>query len=207
MFFMKSGAVFPEDLHLVSKWIELNTIEEQSLAEACRRGEMEARRMLYEQYAGRLFAICLRYVADRATAEDLLHDSFLKIFGSLDRFTYRGKGSLRAWMERVTVNTTLEWLRQRSRLEEEPIEESRSVRLAEDESAVDVERIPARELMRLIEELPEGYRVVFNLFYVEGYSHAEIARMLGIKEKSSSSQLFRARALLARKIRDYEKNN
>ena len=86
-------------------------MEEQELAERCRQGDNRARKLLYEQYAGRMLTICLRYVGDRDTAQDLLHDGFLKIFGSFDKFTWRGEGSLRAWMERVMVNLALQYLR------------------------------------------------------------------------------------------------
>ena len=86
-------------------------MEEQILAEGCRKGDDMARKELYDRYAGRLLSICMRYAGDRATAEDLLHDAFLKIYGAFDRFTYRGTGSLRAWIERITVNVALEWVR------------------------------------------------------------------------------------------------
>ena len=151
-------------------------MEEQILAEGCRKGDDMARKELYDRYAGRLLSICMRYAGDRATAEDLLHDAFLKIYGAFDRFTYRGTGSLRAWIERITVN--------------EP-------------DVAEMARVPREVLMRFIGELPEGYRAVFNLYCIEEYSHRDIARMLGINEKSSSSQLFRARAMLARRIRAY----
>ena len=91
-------------------------MEEQILAEGCRKGDDMARKELYDRYAGRLLSICMRYAGDRATAEDLLHDAFLKIYGAFDRFTYRGTGSLRAWIERITVNVALEWIRSRSKL-------------------------------------------------------------------------------------------
>ena len=91
-------------------------MEEQILAEGCRKGDNAARRELYDRYAGRLLAVCLRYSGDRSTAEDLMHDAFLKIYGAFDRFSYRGPGSLRAWMERITVNVALEWLRSRNKL-------------------------------------------------------------------------------------------
>lgn len=86
-------------------------MEEQELTELCRQGDNRARKELYEQYAGRMLGICLRYAGDRETAQDLLHDGFLKIFGSFDKFTWRGEGSLRAWMERVMVNVALQYLR------------------------------------------------------------------------------------------------
>ena len=91
-------------------------MEERILAEGCRMGDNTARRELYDRYAGRLLAICMRYVGERATAEDLLHDAFLKIYGAFDRFSYRGPGSLRAWIERITVNVALEWLRNRNQV-------------------------------------------------------------------------------------------
>lgn len=177
--------------------------EEQILAEQCRHGDRTAQRELYDRYAGRLMSVCLRYAGDRAMAEDLLHDAFLKIFGVIGKFSYRGPGSLRAWLERVTVNVALEWLRSRSRLTCLSLDENRSVAaLAEPESA-EIGQVPREVLMEFVRELPDGYRAVFNLFCIEGYSHREIAGMLGINEKSSSSQLTRARAILARRVRAY----
>ena len=181
-------------------------MEEQILAEGCSAGSAAARKELYDRYAGRLLAICMRYAGDRATAEDLMHDAFLKIYGAFDRFAYRGPGSLRAWIERITVNVALEWLRSRNRLTSLPLDEGRAQEPVAEPDPGQVARIPRDVLMRFVAELPDGYRTVFNLYCIEGYSHREIARMLGINEKSSSSQLFRARALLARRIREYEKS-
>lgn len=178
-------------------------MEERILAEGCRKGENAARRELYDRYAGRLMAICLRYAGDRAAAEDLLHDAFLKIYGVFDRFSYRGPGSLRAWIERVTVNVALEWLRARSRVDIRTLDEGRALPLESEPEAASVAAVPREVLMRFIGELPDGYRTVFNLYCMEEYSHREIALMLGINEKSSSSQLFRARAMLARKVKAY----
>lgn len=186
--------------------------DEQILAEGCRAGREAARRELYDRYAGRLLAICLRYAGDRPTAEDLLHDAFLKIFGAIDRFAYRGPGSLRAWIERVTVNVALEWLRQRQRLPSVSLDEGRTAARAEGvaeeaPTAGELTRIPREELLRWVGELPEGYRAVFNLYCIEGRSHREIAQLLGIREKSSSSQLARARSLLARRVKEYLKSH
>lgn len=181
-------------------------MEEQILADGCRKGDDTARRELYDRFAGRLMSICLRYAGDRAQAEDLLHDAFLKIYGAFDKFSYRGVGSLRAWIERVTVNVALEWLRSRNRLGTVALDESRP--LPDDEPAAnDVAAVPQEVLMRMVGELPDGYRAVFNLYCIEGFSHRDIAQMLGINEKSSSSQLFRARAILARNVRDYLKTH
>lgn len=178
-------------------------IEEQKLAEGCSSGENRAREELYDRYAGRLLSICLRYAGNRAAAEDLLHDAFLKIYGAFGHFTYRGPGSLRAWIERITVNVALEWLRSRSRQGYVPLDDGRPLPDMAEPEAAEVSRIPRDVLMQFVAELPEGYRSVFNLYCIEEYSHREIAEMLGINEKSSSSQLFRARALLARRVKEY----
>ena len=181
-------------------------MEELELSEQCRQGNNRARRELYERYAGRLLAICLRYVADRDTAQDLLHDGFLKIFGSFDKFTWRGEGSLRAWMERVMVNTALQYLRKNDVISQaSPLEEVPEV--YDEPDADDIEMIPQSVLMQFVEELPPGYRTVFNLYTFEDKSHKEIAQLLGINEKSSASQLFRAKSTLMRKVKDWLKNN
>jgi len=178
-------------------------MEEQELTELCRQGDNRARKELYEQYAGRMLGICLRYTGDRDTAQDLLHDGFIKIFDSFDKFTWRGEGSLRAWMERVIVNTALQYLdvmNQSAPLEELPEK-------YEEPDVSDVEAIPQRVLMQFIEELPAGYRTVFNLYTFEDKSHKEIAQVLGINEKSSASQLFRAKSVLAKRVKEWIMNN
>lgn len=181
-------------------------MEELELSEQCRQGNNRARRELYERYAGRLLAICLRYVSDRDTAQDLLHDGFLKIFGSFDKFTWRGEGSLRAWMERVMVNTALQYLRKNDVINQaSPLEEVPEVYDEPDDD--DIGMIPQSVLMQFVRELPPGYRTVFNLYTFENKSHKEIALLLGINEKSSASQLFRAKSTLIRKVKDWLKNN
>ena len=154
-------------------------MEEQILAEGCRKGDDMARKELYDRYAGRLLSICMRYAGDRATAEDLLHDAFLKIYGAF------------------------EWIRSRSKLGSVTLDEGKAAAEVAEPDVAEMARVPREVLMRFIGELPEGYRAVFNLYCIEEYSHRDIARMLGINEKSSSSQLFRARAMLARRIRAY----
>lgn len=181
-------------------------MEEYELSEQCRLGNNRARKELYERYAGRMLSVCLRYAGDRDTAQDLLHDGFLKIFGSLDKFTWRGEGSLRAWMERVMVNVALQFLRkndvinQSATLEEVP-------EVYEEPDASVVEMIPQSVLMQFIEELPTGYRTVFNLYTFEDKSHKEIAQLLGINEKSSASQLFRAKNVLSKRVKEWLTNN
>ena len=150
--------------------------------------------------------VCLRYTGDRDTAQDLLHDGFIKIFSSFDKFTWRGEGSLRAWMERVMVNTALQYLRKSDAISQStPLEEVPEDYEEPDASAV--EMIPQAVLMRFIEELPAGYRTVFNLYKKKKKSHKEIAQLLGINEKSSASQLFRAKSVLAKRVKEWIMNN
>ena len=153
-----------------------------------------------------MLGVCLRYTGDRDTAQDLLHDGFIKIFSSFDKFTWRGEGSLRAWMERVMVNTALQYLRKSDVLSQStPWEEVPEDYEEPDASAV--EMIPQAVLMRFIEELPAGYRTVFNLYTFEEKSHKEIAQLLGINEKSSASQLFRAKSVLTKRVKEWIMNN
>lgn len=181
-------------------------IEEQELAERCRRGDNEARRQLYEHYADRMFAVCLRYAGNHELAEDFLHDGFLKIFESMDKFVWRGDGSLRAWMEKVMVNTVLQYFRKQDVLHQSvDLDSVPEVYSAPDASLID--GIPVKQLLQFIGELPVGYRTVFNLYVLEGKSHKEIAQMLGIQEKSSASQLARAKATLAVRVNEWMKDN
>ncbi len=177
---------------------------EQKVIDGVARGDRGAQQSLYEQYASHLMAICVRYVGDRSSAEDVLHDTFLRIFSSIDHFNYRGEGSLRAWIDRVAVNCSLEWLRKRKRRDEIPLDDgTKGVNELSEPSYGDMAAIPHEVIMQFISELPDGYRSVFNLYCIEEYSHREIADMLGIHEKSSSSQLLRAKRMLSTKINDY----
>lgn len=176
------------------------------MAERCKVGDNLARKELYERYAGRMLGVCLRYSGDRETAQDLMHDGFLKIFGSFDKFTWRGEGSLRAWMERVMVNTVLQQLRKNDVMNLSTALEN-SPEVYEEPDASVVETIPQEVLMNFIAELPTGYRTVFNLYVFEEKPHKEIAQLLGINEKSSASQLTRAKASLAAKVREWMKKN
>ena len=181
-------------------------MEERQLAERCARGERQACRELYDCYAGRLLALGARYTGSQETAEDVLQDAFIKVFSSLGSFRYRGEGSLYAWLRRIVVNRCLDWLRERKKNVMFSLEEARTS-AEPDIGNSDVEIVPEDVLAGMIESLPDGYRAVFNLFAIDGYSHREIGKMLGIKEKTSSSQYFRARALLANRIKEYLRDN
>lgn len=182
-------------------------MEEKKLSECCRQGNSAAQRELYNKYADRLFGLCLRYVSDRDTAFDVLQDGFVKIFQSMDKFVWRGDGSLKAWMDRIMINEALQYLRRNknrydSYLSIEEISDNYDV-----PDSNEVEQVPTKILMKFISELPEGYRTVFNLFAVEGKSHKEIASLLGINEKSSASQYYRAKTTLAGRIKEWIKRN
>lgn len=194
------------ELHLTDKHV-LEGMEEQQLAEQCRLGNNAARRELYERYAGRMLALCIRYTGNREEAEDLLHDGFLKLFSSFDKFVWRGEGSLRAWMERVMVNVVLEHLRRNDVLRQSAALDDMPLEAYDEPSPEACDTIPVQVLMRFISELPAGYRTVFNLYVMEGKSHKEIASLLGINEKSSASQLARAKAALAEKVKGWMKTN
>ena len=180
------------------------TMIETELIERCGKGDNLARQQLYERYAGQLLAVCVRYVGDREAAKDILHDSFLKIFRSINGFTYQGEGSLKAWLHRIVVNEALGYLRQQSvSLSHEVVMDD--IPDVEDSEEDDWETIPPKVILQFVQELPSGYRTVFNLYVFEEKGHKEIARLLGISEHSSSSQLSRARALLMKKVNQYRK--
>lgn len=177
-------------------------MKEEELVDRCGKGDSLARKQLYERYAGQLMAICIRYTGSREAAQDVLHDGFLQIFRSFGQFTYLGEGSLKAWMSRIMVNEALGYLRRQAATRYETVEELPDV---VDETDADWDGIPPSVLMRFVQELPEGYRTVFNLHVMEEKSHKEIAQLLGISEHTSSSQLYRARVWLMKKITEYRK--
>lgn len=180
-------------------------MEEAEIATGCRRGEAKAQRALYDSYAPRLMATIVRYVGRGDVAQDVLQDTLVRALRGFSQFKWRGKGSLGGWLNRMAVNMSLNYLRDnRHMLQAVSLDERPEAALVADEpTPADVEGLDLAELMRLVEELPTGYRTVFNLYCIEGYSHREIASELGISVNTSSSQLARAKAMLARKINDY----
>ena len=180
-------------------------MDEKGLVRRCRTGEPGARREMYETYAGRVLAVCRRYVRDTDRARDLVHDTFLKAWDALEGFRPRRDGSLGAWLGRIASHLAVDELRRQKRLmllsggqADEETELDRQI--SPEEAPVDVERlrqVPVEELIDLISSLPEGYREVFNLFCLDGHSHREIAHLLGISEKTSQTQYLKARRRLA----------
>ena len=180
-------------------------MEEAEIATGCRRGEAKAQRALYDSYAPRLMATIVRYVGRGDVAQDVLQDTLVRALRGFSQFKWRGKGSLGGWLNRMAVNMSLNYLRDnRHMLQAVSLDERPEAGLVADEpTPAEVEGLDLAELMRLVEELPTGYRAVFSLYCIEGYSHREIASELGISVNTSSSQLARAKAMLARKINDY----
>jgi RNA polymerase sigma-70 factor (ECF subfamily) len=152
-------------------------------------------RMLFERYAGKMLTVCLRYAHDRMEAEDWLQDAFVKVFRNIGQF--KAEGSFEGWIRRIVVNTSLKHLQKKKiRLEEMDADKGNY-------QSVDpyvYSHLSEAELMKLINELPEGYKIVFNLHIIEGYSHEEIAKILGIQDSTSRSQLVKARRYLQQQI-------
>ena len=200
---------------------------ELELIRKARRQDTVAIKALYDAYVQYLVAVCKSYIASDDDVKDVLQESFLKIFSSLDKFEWRGEGSLKPWMRRIVVNEALMFLRRRSKQATESLDEAlgygngagethgaRNVPGAgspldladesEDDNP-DVGAVPMSVLLGMIRDLPDGYRTVFNLYVFEEKSHREIAGILGIGESTSYSQFSRAKSLLANKIKEYKK--
>ena len=179
-------------------------MQEAELARLCARGDAKAREELYRTYSPRLLALCVRYAADRDSAEDLMQDAFIKIFRVIRKFRWERQGSLYSWMARVTLNLCFDSMKKRRRLAALIRDDSGLEQIAEDPPDYgETASIPVERLQAMVEELPEGYRTVFKLHCLEGLSHKEIASTLGIKENSASCSLSRARVILAKKIKEY----
>lgn len=168
---------------------------EYKLAKAISQGDSKAQKQFYEKYSGQFLGICCRYIKDQMAAEDIMVESMMRIFDKSKQFNY--KGSFEGWCKRVVVNQALNYLR--------------SEKIQEDLSDIDIpvfadttDQLEAEDLLSLIRSLPSGYRMVFNLYAIEGYSHAEIAEMLNISEGTSKSQLSRARAFLQERLKKNE---
>lgn len=169
-----------------------------NMVERCLKGDRQAQKELFDSLSGRMLSLCMRYTGDRMTAQDMLQDGFVTLFSKLD--TYKGDGSFEGWARRIFVTTCLMDLRKKDALKlSDDLEEARTLK---EDSPSAVQRIGYRELMDLVMQMPEGYRVVFNLYVVEGFRHNEISRMLGISEVTSRSQLNRARTWLQNRIKE-----
>lgn len=174
---------------------------EKELLDDIKKGDRGALHQLYSRYVGYAMAVGLRYVPDRDDLNDVIQDSFVKILSSVNRFEYRGEGSLKGWILRIVSNEAINFIKQKTKfsfVDEFPDEI--------EEQEPDVDKVPPQVLNQIISELPDGYRMVLNLYVFEQKSHKEIAEMLDIKESTSASQYLRAKKLLASKINNYLKN-
>ena len=165
--------------------------------DGCKKGDRAAQKGLYEALAPRMFAVCIRYMGDRDSAEDILQDGFVSLFTKIG--TFSGDGSFEGWARRIFVNTALMSLRKKDALKtSDDLDKAWNV---SSDMPSQVQELGYKELMQLVGALPAGYRTVFNMYVIEGYSHEEIATALDISAATSRSQLQRARMLLQDKIR------
>ena len=179
---------------------------EEDIAEGIRKGDNRAMRHFYAQYGGLLAATCSRYVNNEDDVKDLMQDAMVNIIQNIDSFTYKGKGSLRAWATRIVVNQALNFVKSQKRFLDTFADKDIGDLSLPDNEEPDISDIPADVIHQMISQLPDGYRTVFNLFAIEGKSHKEIAALLGIKADTSASQFFRAKNILAKQIDNYKRN-
>jgi len=169
------------------------------LLEGCKRADRRTQELLYKMLASRMLGVCMRYAKDHFEAEDILQIGFVKVFQKVNEF--RGDGSFEGWIRRIMVNTAIETYRKNQRMlnlvDIDEVFDAPQV-------TFDMEGLEVKDLLNLIQQLSPGYKLVFNLYAIEGYSHKEIAKQLGITEGASKSQLSRARAILKDKLRALE---
>jgi RNA polymerase sigma-70 factor (ECF subfamily) len=184
----------------VMKFAKTHTIED--LLNGCKAGNPKMQELLYQQTASRMLVICMRYAKDHMEAEDVLQMGFLKIFEKINE--YRGEGSFEGWMRRIMVRTAIESYRKNIRsITIVDIDDA----LEQPSTGFDFNGLGMEDLLKIIQNLADGYRMVFNMYVIEGYSHKEIAEMLGISEGASKSQLSRARGILKQEITKMERIN
>lgn len=170
------------------------------LIDGCRKGHRKMQEMLYKRYASKMLGVCMRYATDRMEAEDMLQNGFVKVFKKLDDF--RGDGSFEGWIRRIMVHSSIEYYRKNHKMLQMV-----DIETSGEEQSVDpvaASNLGVQDLLAIIQQLPPGYKMVFNMYAIEGYSHKEIADILSITEGASKSQLSRARAILKEQISKME---
>ncbi len=168
-----------------------HTMSESDLIKGCLEGDRRAQEYLYQRFSPKMYGVCLRYAGKAEDAQDILQDGFVKVFKNLHM--YRGDGSFDGWVRRIFVNTAIEHYRRQVNLY--PVTENHE-NLLETKELSAFDSLSVKDLMSIIQQLSPGYRTVFNLYVIEGYSHKEIAEMVGISEGTSKSQLARAKGVL-----------
>ena len=175
---------------------------EQNIIEGCKKQNPEFQKELVLRYSGLLMTVSRRYSSDAESAKDILQESLIKIIKSISSYEDKDRGTFEAWMRRITINTALKYFDKSSFKNEVYVLDD----VRENDTIPDIyAQLGAEELIELINKLPNGFREVFNLFAIEGYSHKEIAELLGITESTSRSQLTRARSLLKKQLTIREK--
>lgn len=174
-------------------------ISESDLIKGSIAGDRRMQEELYRRFAPKMYAVCLRYANNANDAQDLLQEGFIKVYKNLHRF--RAEGSFEGWVRRVFVNTSIEHFRKKSAQLSSVSE--REENTIEDADITALDSLAEKDIINIVQELSPGYRTVFNLYVVEGYSHKEIGEMLGISEGTSKSQLARAKSILQKKITQY----
>ncbi|PKR82089.1 RNA polymerase subunit sigma-70 [Brumimicrobium salinarum] len=175
-------------------------MDDKTLVQKCISGNAKAQRELFNRFSPLMLGVAMRYIKDKERAEDILQDGFIKVYKNIHRFEH--KGSLEGWIRRIVVNTALDHIRKYKKeqtnieLDDSPLE---IVQKSDAE-----ERLQAEVLMKIVQLLPEGYRIVFNMFAIEGYSHKEIAKHLNISESTSKSQYSRAKSVLRKTLKKYK---
>lgn len=173
-------------------------ITESDLIHGCKEGNRRMQEELYRRFSPRMYAVCLRYASNAEEAEDVLQEGFIKIFKKLDSF--RGDGSFEGWIRRIFVNTAIEQFRRKRYLL--PVTEKEENTIEGKYFSI-LDELAEKDILALVQELSPGYRTVFNMYVVEGYTHKEIADMLGISEGTSKSQLSRAKVILQDMVKKY----
>jgi RNA polymerase sigma factor (sigma-70 family) len=171
---------------------------ESDLINGCKEGNRRMQEEMYRRFSPRMYAVCLRYASNAEEAEDILQEGFIKVFKKLDSF--RSEGSFEGWVRRIFVNTAIEQFRRKRYLQ--PVTE-REENTIEGKSLSALDGLAEKDILALIKELSPGYRTIFNMYVVEGYTHKEIADMLGISEGTSKSQLSRAKVILQEMVKKY----
>ena len=179
----------------------MDSKELAKVVEACKKKSRRAKAKLYKAYAPTLLGICLLYAKNKSEAEDILHEGFIKIFTKIDQ---AGTGSFEAWMKQIVKNEALQYLRKRSSLNKRHNQyEKDSMGESGYDEELSTHDISSKTILEFIQNLPDGYRLVFNLYVFEEKSHKEIAQLLGISESTSKSQYFRAKKQLQKHINEY----
>jgi len=173
-------------------------MDESTLIKKCLKGNPKAQKLLFDRYSSKMLGVCLRYAKDTDQAYDFLQEGFIKVFTKLDKF--KGDGSFEGWIRRIIVNTALDQLRKEIKLKKNTSIDD--MYLDVEQTLYQVDDFFEQDLLKLINEMPEGYRTVFNLFAIEGFSHKEIAQELNISENTSKSQFSRARSYLKNKLEE-----